>query len=268
LQEWLGHPAVQGGGLPFVVALVLAAALARTRWLAFAQAAGFAACVTLAIGWSFESLTSTRKLAIVAVASVLLCLFVERFRTRASNVACIVLIAASSTWVLWRLLAQMDLPAALAAGLLAAAYVAWLTGSSLKASADPVRGAAAGAALGFGTGVLAILGASAVLGVAALAAGSAAAATLVVQALRNSPSPVERSISLPAVTAAALAGTAAVMTAELPGYALLPMLAVPPATLLARPAGAFRRGALAFVFALVPAAIAVALVWFRPAALT
>ena len=268
MQEWLGHPAVQGGGLPFTVALVLSAVLARTRWLAFAQAAGFAACVTLAIGWSFESLTSTRKLALVAIASLLHCLFLERVRARGADIACVAILAASSAWVLWRLLAQKDIGPALLSGALAAAYVAWITASTLKAAEDPVRGAAAGAALGFGTGVLAILGASAVLGVAALSAGSAAAATLLVQAVRNAASPTGRSISLPAATAAALSGTAAVMTAELPWYSLLPMLATAPAAMLVRQSGVFWRAALSFVFALVPVAIAVALAWFRPAALT
>jgi hypothetical protein len=252
--------------MPFVVALALAAFLARTRWLAIAQAAGFAVSVTLAVGWSFESLTSTRKLALVAVASLLLCLLVERLRTKVADIVCVALLALSNTWVLWRLLAQKDLVAAVVAGVLAAAYVAWISGSTLKVSDDPVRGAAGGAALGFGTGVLAILGASAVLGVVALAVGSAAAATLLVQALRNTSAPAGRSISLPAASAAALVGTAAVMTAELPWYALLPMLAVPHATLLSRPTGVFARAALAFVFALVPAAVAAVLAWFHPAA--
>lgn len=251
--------------MPFVVGLAVAA-FARTRWLAFAQAAGLAAAVTLAIGWSFESLTSTRKLALAAIASLLLCVWMERARSRAAEIVCIVILAGSSTWVLWRLLAQKDATAALFVAGMAAAYVAWQVGSTLKVSTDPVRGAAAATALGLGTGVTAILGASAVLGVVGLAAGSAAAATLVVQALRgDGVTRSSSSISLPACTAAALAGTAAVMSADLPWYALLPLLAVAPATLLARYPGALARAASALAYALIPATVAAALAWFRPA---
>jgi hypothetical protein len=84
--------------------------------------------------------------------------------------------------------------------------------------------------------------------------------------VRGHASPAGRSISLPSGTAAALAAVAAVMAAELPWYTLLPLLAVAPATLLARPANVFWRAAFAFVFALVPAALAVGLAWFRPLA--
>jgi hypothetical protein len=264
LQEWLSHPAVQGGFLPFLVALAVAAPLARTRWLALAQAAGFAVCVTLAIGWSLESLTSTRKLAMVTIASPVLGVFVERVRTRAAEAAAVLLLAAASSWVFWRVLAQKELVATAGAGLLTAGYVAWQAAAALRISRDPVRGAAAAAALGFGTGVVAILGASALLGVAGLAAGSAAAATLLVQALRGKAAPDGRSMALPATAAAALVAVAAVMTAQLPWYVLLPMLAVAPASLLARSRGVRWRAPLAFALSLAPALGAVALAWYRP----
>ncbi|MEJ6021641.1 hypothetical protein [Ramlibacter sp. PS4R-6] len=264
MQDWLGHPAVQGGILPFIAALAVAAPLARTRWLALAQVAGFAACATLAIGWSLESLPSTRRLALVAVASLALCVLVEQVRTRSARILVVAVLAASSAWVLWRLLAQKELAAAAGAGLVIAAYVAWQAAATLRVSADPVRGAAAAAALGFGTGVVAILGASALLGVSGLAAGSAAAATLCVQALRGRPAPDGRSVSLPATVAASLVGVAAVMTAELPWYVLIPLLAVAPAAMLATPAGARWRASLAFPLSLVPALAAVALAWYRP----
>lgn len=251
--------------MPFIVALALAAPLARTRWLAVAQAAGFAACATIAIGWSFESLTATRKLAIVGVASLVLCVFVERSRKPWAETLCVLLLAAASVWVLWRLLVQKELAAAAVAGVLAAAYVAWQVAASLKISADPVRGTAAAAALGFSAGAVAILGASAVLGIAALAAGFAAAATLIVQAWRGVAAPHARSASLPATSVAALVPAAAVMTGELSWYVLLPLLAVSPSVLLARAAGVRWRATLAFLFALVPGLVAVALAWFRPA---
>jgi hypothetical protein len=166
---------------------------------------------------------------------------------------------------LWRLLAQKELAAAVGAGVLAAGYVAWQVAASIKASADALRGTAAAAVLGLSAGAVAILGASALLGMAALAAGFAAAATVIVQFLRGAAAQSSRSIAIPATTVAALVPPAAVMTGELPWYVLLPLLAVAPATLLARADGVRLRAAIAFLFALVPGLAAVALAWFRPA---
>src|SRR4051812_20729935 len=102
---------MQAGVLPFAVALVVAFLFARTRWLALAQIAGFAVAVTLAAGWSLESLTSTRKLAIVGVASIVVCAAIEWKPTRWRRVAAAVcaVLAAATVWMLWRLLAQKDI---------------------------------------------------------------------------------------------------------------------------------------------------------------
>jgi hypothetical protein len=256
------------GILPFAVGLIVAFPLARTRWLSLAQVAGFIVCVTLATGWSLEPMTSTRKLAVAGVAVVVLCAVVESDTARWRAVAAIVsaVLAAATLWMLWRLLAQKEMGAAALAGVPATLYVAAQSGAMLHAGDDPPRAAAAGAVLGLATGVVAILGASAVLGTFALAAGSAAAATLGAQFLRNAAAPVGRSLSLPVATVAGLAGVNGVMTAELPWYALLPLLLVAPIARLAPATLPVRlRCVAAFALALVPAAAAVALAWFRPA---
>ena len=268
METLLAHPAMQAGILPFFVALVLALPLARTRWLSVAQGAGFVVCVWLAVGWSLEAMTSTRKLAICGAAVVALCAGVEWLarRWRAVAAAASAVLACAALWMLWRLLAQKETGPAVLAGVLAAAYVAAQAGTMLHAGDDPVCCAAAGSVLGFATGIVAILGASAVLGTFALAAGSAAAATLAAQFLRNGTAPVGRSISLPAATVSALAGVNGVMAAELSWYALLPLLLVAPVARIAPATLSVRlRCIAAFALALVPAAAAVALAWFRPA---
>src|SRR4051812_50124685 len=107
MEEWLGHPAVQAGALPFAVALVVAAALARTRFVALAQIAGFVACTTLAIGWSLESLTSTRKLVFVAVAVGLAGLVAQAQSPRRGRGVGgpLAFLPAGNFWVTWRGLA-------------------------------------------------------------------------------------------------------------------------------------------------------------------
>ena len=65
MNDLLQNPAIQAGVIPFVVSLIAAAVLSRSRLTGLALVAGFAAVVGLTIGFTFESLTSTRKLVLV-----------------------------------------------------------------------------------------------------------------------------------------------------------------------------------------------------------
>lgn len=266
MEDWIAHPAVQAAVIPFIVALIVAVPLARTRWLALAQAAGFVACATVAVGWSIEPFTTTRKLAFAGAASVLLAIAIEKAgaHRRAVGALSVVAAAVAAVWMLSRVLAQKDLVAGLPIAAVAATWVAWQVAAVLQISRDPVRGAAAGAVLGWATGMVGILGASALLGTLALAAGSAAAATALVQFVRNEPAGIGRSSSLPSVAVAALAVPAVVLTGDLSWYDALPLTAVVP---LAGLTPFFLTPRLrcitAFSFGAVPAAIAVSLAWYR-----
>jgi hypothetical protein len=81
--------------------------------------------------------------------------------------------------------------------------------------------------LGLGTGGAALLGASALLGQFGLALGSAASAYLLIQMISNRPLPCGRSYTLPLSLISGLTGSLAVLTAELPWYALAPLAAIP-----------------------------------------
>jgi hypothetical protein len=266
LEDWLSHPVLSAAFVPGIVGLMFAAVLARTRLLGVAQAAGFIACASLVVGWSTEPLTATRKLAYVGAATALLCLVYEFIaaRRRAPAVELAVILAAASVWVLWRLLAQKETAPAFVGGLLAAGYVAAQVLATIAAGQDPVRGAAAGTVLGWTTGVVCIFGASAVLGILSLAAGTAAAATLFVQAARNRKARPGPSISVPAATVAALAGIMAVASAELSPYALIPLLAVAPITRFIPTRRSERvRAVVALVVGTEPALVALGIAWFR-----
>lgn len=266
MEDWLGHPAVQAGAIPFIVALAVAAFVAPTRWAFLAPVAGFIACATLAVGWSMESLNAIRKLALIGAGTALLCVTIEtaRIHRRAAEAFALLALCAGTTWMLWRLLAQKDGGAAILAAVLAMAYVATLAASIFR-SDDPVRAASGAWVLGVGTGAVAILGASALLGITAMGAGVAAAATLLAMVARGSAA-AGRSAFLPAIAVAALAGAAAVIAAQLPWYALLPMMLVIPIARLA-PAriGALERAIVASSLGALPAAVSVALAWYRPA---
>jgi hypothetical protein len=268
--NWLGHPAVQGGVLPFMVSLIVASVLARTRFVAWSQVAGVLACATLAVGWSFEALTSTRKLMLIVATTAVLVAAIEISRryARAVTAMSVAFVALAAVWMLWRLLAQKDTPALVLSAALALAYVAALVGATLRVSRDPVQGAVSGAAIGFATGVAAVLGASAVLGMLGIAAGVSAAATLVAWlALGDRAAPL-RTIAFPATAGAALVGAAAVSTAQLRALCLVPLLFVPPLVRAAAsraPAGTWRGAIAAALAALVPACGTALLAWFHTA---
>lgn len=270
MDELMQNPAVQAGIAPFIVALVAAGLLRKTRFLGLAQIAGFAVLIALAIGFSFESLTSTRKLVIVGLLTLvpLLLLELKNWSARPvlrSSVALLVGLAA--VWVVLRVLQQKELPSALLAGVASAAYLFILVESTLRVSDDSVRGAAAGLMLGLASGALALLGASALLAQVGIAVGAAAGATLLVQMISGTRSPTGATLSLPASVVAGLVGLLAVFTGALPWFCLLPTLAIPWATCLV-PAGSRPVWLTAFLTSLaasVPLLLALGLAWFTAA---
>ncbi|HYF17960.1 MAG TPA: hypothetical protein VEA40_08830 [Ramlibacter sp.] len=269
MEELLQNPAIQAGIAPFLAALVVAAPLARTRFLGLSQLAGFLVLAALAIGFSFESLTAVKKLVLVAIGSGIAAVLLEALPARRElRGLVLVLLGAGCIWMLWRLLAQREGAGPYAAGLLGAAYVIALAWSTLRVSADPVRGASAGLMIGLGTGALAILGASAVLGSAAIAVGASCGAALLVQMLRGQPAAVGTTVAFPAVAVAGLAGVLATQSGVLPWYCLLPVLAAPWATLVAPESirRVWLKAVVSSALALVPMLAAVVLAWMAPAA--
>jgi len=274
VNDLLQHPAVQAVAIPFVVAALLALALAGTRYLALAVVSGVVVVLSLTIGFSLEPLTSARKmvLAILAAAGLAVALEAAGVAARRAVVAAVSLAAgAAAVWAVSRVLAQIESPiVAWSAGAGAALLALATTGSAtLSGATSSLRGAVIGACLGFGSGVLALLGASAMLSQIGLAAGAASAAVALVQMLRGREAPLGWTVVLPAAVAASIVGILATATGELRWTALLPLPFVPLVAHLV-PAGALRRPwqmALATgVAGLVPVAVAVGLAWMSAAA--
>ncbi len=270
MNEWLNNPAVQAGIAPFVVALILSAILGRTRLLGLAIGAGFLTAVVLVMGLSFESLTSVKKMVLLglfatAAVPVLELAGVQTHRKTRSIIAA--LVAAGAVWVILRVLQQQALGTALLSGTAAALYVALLAYGTMAVADDPVRSSSAALMMGLGAGVLALLGASAMLAQLGIAVGAAAGATLLVQMIAGKRAPVGWTLALPAGVIAGLVGLLSVFTGELRWYCLLPTLAAPWATRLV-PAGARAVWLIAFLtalVALVPMLLAAGLAWFAAA---
>ena len=272
MTDLLNNPAVQAAAIPFIVALVLAFMLAGTRYLALAVVSGLAVVLALTIGFSLEPFTSVKKLIVAAFAFTAAGVALEAAGIGARRAVIAALAGAAGLagmWVVQRVLQQLEPAAAWTAGLGAFAFVAAATASAVGSGASSsLRGAVVGACLGWGSGVLSLLGASALLAQLGLAVGTASAAVALVQMLRGREAPLGWTVSLPAVVAAATIGVLASATGELRWYCLLPL---PLAPLAARwvPVGALRRPwQQAFAWglaALVPVLIALGLAWFAAA---
>lgn len=267
MEELLQNPAVQAGVLPFAGGLVVAVFLRATRQLGVAIAAAFLVAVGLTMGFGLESLTSVKKLALTGIAAAVLGVLLEALTDKPRwphRAALALAVALAVLWVLQRILSQREAPFALLAGVGAVAYALALLAGAERVARRPVDAAAVALVLGFASGVLAVLGASAQLAQLGIAIGGGAGAVLLVQMFSGTSAPVGWTIGLSAQIAAGLVGLLAVFTGSLPWYCLLPLPLVAWGVSLAP--GPTRPIWLAAVFATVvgsiPAVVALALAWF------
>lgn len=267
----LDHPAVQAGVAPFVVALLVAAALRRSRLLGLAVGAAFVTVIALTIGFSFESLTSMRKLVLVGLVASVLVLALERTSVAPGPRMRWALAGAAGlagVWVVLRVLQQREIGLALTGGLAAAAFLVALVASGFAVREDPVRSASATLLLGLGAGVLSLLAASVTLAQVGIAIGAGAGAVLLVQMVTGGRAPVGWTLTLPATVVVGLLGLLSVFTGALPWYCLIPLLAVPWAVRLVPTAESpvWLSAIATSLAALVPVALAVTLAWVGEAA--
>ena len=273
MNQLLANPAIQAGVAPFLAALLVAAPLRGGRLLGLAIAAGFVVVIGLTIGFSFESLTSTRKLVLVGFAAATGALGIELAAlapARALRGGLATAAAVSAVWVALRILQQRETGTALLWGAAAAIYLALLTESALQVGDDGVRASATGLALGLGTGGLALLGASALMAQVGIAIGAAAGATLLVQMVSGTRAQPGWTLGLVAAIVCGMAGLIAVFTGALPWYCLLPTLATPWASRLVPPGArpVWLTSIFSAVVALIPMLLAVGLAWFTAGAST
>lgn len=227
MQELLNHPAVQAGLAPFIAALIVAVLFQRMRLSGLAIIAGFAATVYLASDFSLEPLTAARKIVLLGLLSTVLTLPLMLFNPRWLRPVLAVAGGMAALWVVLRILQQQEMLPMLLWGAGCALYVGWLVFWMDGLNDTSVRAGSAGMALGFGSGGAALFGASALLGQFGLALGAAAGAFMLVQMLTNSSLPCGRSFTLPLSLTAGLISCLAVLTAQLPWYALLVLAAIP-----------------------------------------
>ena len=152
--ELLANPVVQGALAPFLVALIVAAVLRNTRIAGLAIALAILATVTITIGWSFESMGSTRKLSILllgAAALVLVGGLATEERAPLWELLLAMGVGLGSLWVAWNVIRQMEANGAVA-GATVVLYGMALALSLAVAGLNAVRACAAALMLGLAAG--------------------------------------------------------------------------------------------------------------------
>lgn len=266
MEELLAHPAVQGGVAPLLVALVVGAALARSRYAWLAIVAGYATAIALGTGIGFSPLTAGRKVTLVVLLSALVGLIADRWPPTARGFATTLAVASGlvAPWVFLSVLSQREG----AAGYLAAVAIAFFAGTLVYGVArtrnDGLRVGAAGLGLGLASGILGVMSASIGYLLAGVAVAAASGAMLLVQVVFSRSIAAGFTGALPIGLGAALFAVGTVLLAELRWYIVPLLLLVPAAVALPAPENAPRiaRAALLAFYAVVAAAVPVLAAWF------
>lgn len=266
MSPWLDNVFVQSAVVPFVVGLVAALVLRRTGapWAGFGFALAFGAAAYLIAGFQLLPLTSTRKILLAAAGAVAVGLVLDtlvsdrrvRLWLPATGAA------AATLWVLWPVLLRSEGAQLAWVALPALAYTGWLVAGTQALEPAPVKTTVAALMLGLGTGVSALLGASALMGQLG-GAVAAAVGAYVLAFLWRGPYAPGRTLTLPATLLCALIGVSAVHYASLPWYSLAPLALIPLLARLPLPAGRGGLGAIALasLYTLPAAAAAIIITW-------
>jgi len=226
----LDHPAIQSGVAPFLCALLVAGVFYRVNVIGgLAIVVGFAVSVMLSTGFAFDPLTSTRKITLIVLVIPFIAIFLAlsgKYSKMMLNTF-YVLGGLSLLWVLWPVLSRnpvdMILPVI---GYMI--YAGWMVGVFLRLSETTALSAGtASTATGFGVGLIALSGSSALLGQMGLALGAAGAAYLFVQLISKKEVEAGLTVTLTSGFIAALVLPAAVVYAKVPWIAL-PIMAIIP----------------------------------------
>ncbi len=229
MTELLANPAVQAVAAPLVVALVVAAALARTRLAWLAIVAGYATMIALTTGFGLTPLSMSRKVLLLVLLAPLAGLLADAVRVRGRGAVTMLALAggAAALWSAWSVLVQRGLPEAIGLGGLVFGVTAALVALSAGLRSDGPAAASAGLGLGIATGVAALLSASIGYFMAGASIAAASGALLLVQMAAGRAIAPGLTGTLSVGFATALIASASLMIAQLPWYALPLMLIVP-----------------------------------------
>ena len=235
MDQLLNRPEIQSAVVPFAVALTCYLGLKKitpSAWI-WALFTAFLVAASLINGFTFTPMTGTRKIILLVLASCLVAgifpAIIQRVSLRRGVPAVIAILAI--VWVFWKALARMEITSMLYLLLGGVALILCLTWLFGRLSSHPAKLHGAGFSMLLGTGLAAMVGASALLGQLALSMATASAAILLVWVLvggaAGSSQPNRYITAFPYALAPALFGLAAVIFARVPWYALILLASIP-----------------------------------------
>jgi hypothetical protein len=288
MNELLANPAIQAAVAPFFVAVAIALIFRRFGVVAFGFAiiAGLLTTLMLTTGLALFPLTSTRKIILSSLCLPFVVLLMDVIWGRLPNarqrwatiilvVVPTVLLVAAANWVIWPVLQRQEISEAWPMLARVSLYVGVLSIALLGMARlnHPDKSTAQGASvlvLGLGTAVTSMIAASALYAQLAFSVTAAVGATLLINLFAKTSGEGKQDVGylglfalFTAAAPLALIGAAATVYAQLPGWALLCLVAVPlfagwPTIKVERP---FLRLTVTCLLALVPVIPAVWLAW-------
>ena len=228
MDELLTNPVLQAAVIPFVAALVAGIILNQlgTRGAGLIIVIGFLCCAWLIVDFKLSPLTSTRKIILLGVIAAFTGLLLDIYPVIRRAIPYILFTAGAiaALWVIWPVLVRKEGEEFwfLAAG--ACVYAGWLMASMERLKMAPIRAGTAALALGVGTGVSAVMGASALLGELGSSIAAASGAYLLL-ALFFPKQSAGSAFTIPVALLSGMLGIAGNVYATLPWYTL-PLLAI------------------------------------------
>ncbi len=233
MDQLLSRPEIQSAVVPFIVGLLFflgTRKISSVAWL-WAVFIAFLISAILINGFTVTPLTGTRKIILLILASFILSGLISHLVPSPKMRRTIISITGVGAfiWVFWKIVLRMeavDMAIFLSAGV---AHMLWLIWTFERLNKEDAHLNGAGFSLLLGTGLCAMVGASALLGQLALSLSTASAGAFLAWVLmgRTSGSNYPMGSSFPYALSAALIGLAAVIFARVPWYALIPLAAIP-----------------------------------------
>ena len=258
MQEWLRHPAVQGGLAPLLAGMAAALVLFPVRLSGLAAAGGFFAAVYLTGQLGLE-----KKLLMVSLAAPLLGALADlAFRpTRAAGAVLGMVFGIASFWIFLSTIGQMPAQRLVLYAVAVAGLVAATVALSVLSQHEPPRAGAAGVGLGVATGTIALLGGAKVLSLWGFGLAAGSGGFLIIAIMLGKRLAAGTALTLSTGVIGSVLAVAVALQRSLPWYHAALFAAIPLAVRLpVPPRSPGAQASMALLYALAAAALVCLLV--------
>ncbi len=230
MDELLTNPVFQAAVIPFIAALVAGLILNRlgSHGVGVIIVIGFLFCAWLIVDFKLSPLTSTRKIILLGAIAAFTGVVLDIYPLSRRYIPYILFTtgAIAALWIIWPVLVRKEAGEFWFMATGSCIYAGWMMVSMDRLRIMPIRAGSAALALGVGTGLSAVMGASALLGQLGSSVAAASGAYLLLALFFPNQS-AGSALTIPVAMLSGLLGIAANVYATLPWYTL-PLLAIIP----------------------------------------